>query len=155
MAAETFTYSPKRLIAGADPDVVVRPGTVVSGQNLAVGTILASDANGKWYAHPGFATGYVASASAGSPTTAIDVTLPIAGILQYAVNASTGTTDNAGNTVAAGVAADAQATAIVAADIFADQLVWTGVTGTGTNLLKQKFFDKSKIVLTFLDTGEV
>ena len=53
MAAETFTYSPKRLIAGSDPDVVVKPGTVVLGQNLAQYTLLESDAAGKWKVHAG------------------------------------------------------------------------------------------------------
>lgn len=53
MAAETFTYTPKRLIAGSDPDIVTRPGTLVLGQNLAAGTLLESDAAGKWKVHAG------------------------------------------------------------------------------------------------------
>jgi hypothetical protein len=51
MAAETFTWSPKRLLAGHDPDVVIRAGTLVTGQNLAAGTLLESDAAGKWKVH--------------------------------------------------------------------------------------------------------
>jgi len=53
MAAETFTYTPKRLIAGNDPDVVTKPCTVVSGQNLAEYTLVESDAAGKMKAHAG------------------------------------------------------------------------------------------------------
>ena len=53
MAAETFTYTPKRLIAGADPDVVTKPCTVLSGQNLAQYTLVESDAAGKMKAHAG------------------------------------------------------------------------------------------------------
>ena len=53
MAAETFTYTPKRLIAGSDPDIIVRPGTVVTGQNLAQYTLLESDVAGKWKVHGG------------------------------------------------------------------------------------------------------
>lgn len=68
MAAETFTYTPKRLIAGSDPDIIVRPGTVVTGQNLAAGTLLESDAAGKWKVHAGVNK--------------------VAGILQYAVDAT-------------------------------------------------------------------
>jgi hypothetical protein len=53
MAAETFTYTPKRLIAGSDPDVVTKPCTVLSGQNLAQYTLVESDAAGKMKAHAG------------------------------------------------------------------------------------------------------
>lgn len=53
MAAETFTYTPKRLIAGSDPDVVTKPCTVVLGQNLAQYTLVESDAAGKMKAHAG------------------------------------------------------------------------------------------------------
>lgn len=53
MAAETFTYTPKRLIAGSDPDVVIKTGTVVTGQNLAQYTLLESDVAGKWKVHAG------------------------------------------------------------------------------------------------------
>lgn len=53
MAAETFTYSPKRLIAGADPDVVVKPCTVLLGQNLAQYTLVESDLAGKMKVHAG------------------------------------------------------------------------------------------------------
>lgn len=68
MAAETFTYSPKKLIAGSDPDVVVRTGTLLLGQNLAAGTLLESDTAGKWKVHAGVNK--------------------VAGILQYAVDAT-------------------------------------------------------------------
>lgn len=53
MAAETFTYTPKKLIAGSDPDVVVKPCTVLTGQNLAAYTLVESDAAGKMKAHAG------------------------------------------------------------------------------------------------------
>ena len=53
MAAETVTYTPKRLVAGSDPDVVVRIGTVVTGQSLAQFTLLESDVAGKWKVHAG------------------------------------------------------------------------------------------------------
>ena len=53
MAAETFTYTPKKLIAGSDPDVVVKPCTVLTGQNLAACTLVESDAAGKMKAHAG------------------------------------------------------------------------------------------------------
>ena len=53
MAAETFTYSPKRLIAGSDPDIVVRPSTLLLGQNLTAGTLLESDTAGKLKVHAG------------------------------------------------------------------------------------------------------
>jgi predicted secreted protein len=53
MAAETFTYTPKRLLASSDPDVIVKTGTLVTGQNLAQYTLLESDAAGKWKVHAG------------------------------------------------------------------------------------------------------
>lgn len=53
MAAETFTFTPKRLVAGSDPDLVVRAGTLLLGQNLAAGTLLESDVAGKWKVHAG------------------------------------------------------------------------------------------------------
>ncbi len=165
MAAETTTYTPKRLIAGADPDVITKPATLVSGQNLEAGTPLAADVDGKLFAHPGNTVGFVAGSSAGSTTVSIETTLPVAGILMNAANASTGTVNNAGNTVAAGTAADLAVTVYEAGNFFGDQLAWyqngngsTAGTATAlcsTNLLKHKLMQRSKIVLTFLDTGEV
>ena len=73
MAAETFTWSPQRLLAGHDPDVITVPGTLLSGQNLAAGTLLESDAAGKWKVH----------ANAGAK---------VAGILMNATNATSGDT---------------------------------------------------------------
>lgn len=53
MAAETFTYTPKRLIAGSEPDVITKPCTVLSGQNLAANTLVESDLAGKLKVHAG------------------------------------------------------------------------------------------------------
>jgi hypothetical protein len=160
MATETYTFTPKKLIAGADPDVIVKSGTLLSGQNLISGTPLQADSAGKLSAHPGNTSGFVAATSAGSPTVAVDTTPPVAGILVYSVNASTGTTDNAGNTVAAGVAADTPCVIYKAGDFFADQLTFalsggSAMANVGTNILKAKLFNNSKIVLTFQDVGEV
>lgn len=165
MAAETYSWSPKRLIAGAEPDVITATGTLLSGQNLEAGTVLAADSNGKLYAHPGNTSGFVAATSAGSPTVALDTTIPVAGILVYAANASTGTVNNAGNTVAAGTAADLTVQVYKGGNFFADQLVYklngngsaagADMAATSTNILKQKLFNGSLFVLTFLDTGEV
>ena len=68
MAAETFTYSPKRLLAGDEPDVITRPSTLLLGQNLTAGTLLESDLAGKLKAHAGVNK--------------------VAGILQYDTNAT-------------------------------------------------------------------
>ena len=165
MAAETYTYTPKKLIAGDDPDVITLPGTLLSGQILEAGTPLAADVDGKLYAHPGNTVGFVAATSAGSPTVSVETTLPVAGILMYATNASANTVNNAGNTVAAGVAADTPVTYYAAGNFFASQLAFyqngngsaagTATALTSTNILKQKLFSRSKIVLTFQDTGEV
>lgn len=165
MAAETYTFTPAKLIAGNDPDIITKSGTLLSGQILEAGTPLAMDADGKLYAHPGNTVGYVASSSAGSPTVAIDSTRPVAGILMYAANASTGTVNNAGNTVAAGTAADMTVQYYLAGNFFASQLVFkqngngsaagSDMAATSTNILKDKLFNKSKIVLTHQDTGEV
>jgi hypothetical protein len=165
MATETFTLTPKKLFAGSWPYVVTKPGTLLSGQILEAGTPLAADSAGKLFAHPGNTSGFIAATSAGSPTVALDTTIAVAGILMNAANASTGTVNNAGNTVVAGVAADLAVTVYKAGDFFADQLVYK-LNGNGaaagadmanmsTNILKQKLFDNSKIVLTFQDTGEV
>lgn len=165
MAAETFTWSPSKLIAGHDPDIITLPGTLLSGQNLAAGTPLAQDADGKLYAHPGNTVGFVAGTSAGSPTVSIETTLPVAGILMNATNASTGTVNNAGATIAAGTAADTAVTYYAAGNFFASEIKFyqngngsaagTATALTSTNILKQKLFNRSKIVLTFQDTGEV
>lgn len=165
MAAETYSWSPKKLIAGHDPDVITETGTLVSGQNLAAGTPLAWDTNGKLYAHPGIVTSYAASTSAGSPTIAFDATFPVAGILMHDINASTSTVNNNGSTVVAGTATDTAITYYSAGNFFADQIQFyqngngsaagTATAGVSTNILKQKFFAQSKIVLTFQDTGEV
>lgn len=166
MAAETYTFTPKKLIAGADPDILTDVGTLVSGQILEAGTPLMADpTTGKLSAHPGNVVGYVAAASAGSPTVATDVTPPVAGILMYASNASTGTVNNAGNTVTAGVAADLTVQYYKAGNFFADQIQFfqngsgsaagAAMALTTTNDLKRKLFSKSMILLTFQDTGEV
>lgn len=73
MTAETFTFTPKRLIAGADPDPITRPGTLLLGQNLAAGTLLESDAAGKWKVHAGVNK--------------------VAGILMYATDATSADTN--------------------------------------------------------------
>lgn len=165
MAAETFTYTPKKLIAGADPDVISQSGILLSGQILEAGTILAQDKNGKLYAHPGNTTGFMAATSAGAVTTEFDNTLPVAGILVFAANASTGTVNNAGNTVVAGTAADLTVQVYKAGNFFADQLVYklngngsaagADMAAVSTNVLKQKLVAGSLFVLTFQDTGEV
>lgn len=166
MAAETFTFTPKKLIAGADPDILTDVGTLVSGQILEAGTLLVADpSTGKLSAHPGNTVGYVAASSAGSPTVVVDTTAPVAGILMYASNASTGTVNNAGNTVAAGTAADLTVQYYKAGNFFADQLVFVqngngsaagaAMALTTTNDLKRKLVSKSMILLTFQDTGEV
>jgi hypothetical protein len=165
MAAETFSTTPKRLIAGADPDVTSTSGTLLSGQILEAGTLLAQDKAGKYYAHPGNTTGFVAASSAGSPTVEIDTTVPVAGILVYPSNASTGTVNNAGNTVVAGTAADLTVQVYKSGNFFADQLVWkqngngsaagADMAAVSTNILKQKLVVGSMFALTFLDTGEV
>lgn len=165
MAAETYTFTPAKLIAGSDPDIITKNGTLLSGQNLEAGTPLAQDVDGKLYAHPGNTVGYVAGSSAGSPTVAVDTTLPVAGILMYAANASTGTVNNAGNTVAAGTATDMPVQYYLGGNFFASQLVFklngngsaagSNMAAVSTNILKDKLFNQSKIVLTFQDTGEV
>ena len=166
MSAETYTFTPKKLIAGADPDILTDIGTLVSGQILEAGTPLVADpSTGKLSAHPGNTVGFVAAASAGSPTVSIDTTPPVAGILMYASNASTGTVNNAGNTVAAGTAADLTVQYYKAGNFFADQIQFyqngngsaagSAMALTSTNILKQKLFNQSMIILTFQDTGEV
>lgn len=166
MAAETYTFTPKKLIASADPDILTAEGTLVSGQILEAGTLLVADkATGKLSAHPGNTTGFVAASSAGSPTVEIDTTPPVAGILMYASNASTGTVNNAGNTVAAGTAADLAVQYYKGGNFFADQLVYkqngngsaagADMASVSTNILKQKLVNGSLIALTFQATGEV
>lgn len=165
MAVETFTFTPSKFRAGADPDLITIPGTLLSGQNLEAGTPLAMDANGKLYAHPGNTSGFLAATSAGSPTVAYDTTLPVAGILVYPVNASTGTVNNAGNTVTAGTAADTACNIYTSGNFFASELKFylngngsaagSATAATSTDILKQKLFINSRIVLTFQGTGEV
>ena len=77
MAAETFTYTPKRLIAGSDPDVVTRAGTLLLGQNLAAGTLLESDTAGKWKVHAG------TNKVAGILVSAVDATSADANAVAY------------------------------------------------------------------------
>lgn len=138
MAAETHTFTPQKLFASDYPRVLTSPVTVVSGQNLAVNTIVASDANGKILAHPDFDTDFVADTSAGAVTKSLDVTKVVAGVLVAAVDATGG--DTAGIIYESG-------------HFYADQLVWPA--GATTNALKRKLLEGSLIKVTFQDTGEV
>jgi hypothetical protein len=133
MAAETYTYIPKKFIAGSDPDYVAKPCTVVSGQNLAAGSVVEFDINGK----------VITSGGVNRP----------AGVLAYAVNASVSTTNNKGETVAAGVAADTAGILIKCGDLFSSELFFNATQST--NLLKAKLMDGTMIVLSFQDVGEV
>lgn len=160
MAAETTTYTPVKLFAGHFPEILTAPATLLTDENLAAYTLLAADSAGKLYAHPGNETGFVAATSAGSPTVEIDTTIPVAGILVEAANASTGTTNNNGETVVAGTSADLAVNIYKSGNFFASQLVFK-LTGGGdmadvaTDILKQKLVNDSLIALAFQDTGEV
>jgi len=145
MATPTFTWTPKRLVAAADPDLISKPSTMASAlvtTAVAAGTLLESDATG--YLKP-YAT----------------VGAKVAGVLMHSVNTTTATVDNKGSSVdeygnpyvALGVAAPQPITVWVAGDFFADQLVFPA-TAT-TNLLKSKIVEGSMIALTFIDLGEV
>src|SRR5574343_544914 len=157
------TYTPSKELAGEG--WVTVSGTLLSGQNLEELTVLAQDSAGKYYAHPGNTSGFVAAASAGSPTVAADTTLPVAGILRYATNASTGTVNNAGNTVDAGVAADTACSVIVDGHFFGDELVYklngngsaagADMANTSTTALKAKLFAGSSLHVSFQQVGEV
>jgi hypothetical protein len=126
MAAETFTYTPKKLIAGSEPDIITIPGTLLSGQNLAAGTLVESDTAGKWKVHSGI------------DGTSKEPLKKVAGVLVYATDATS---------------ADTNAVVYVAGNFFADQLTFPAAVNT--NLLKAKFVEGSNIVLTFQATGEV
>lgn len=125
MAAETFTFTPKKLIAGSDPDIITIPGTLLSGQNLAAGTLVESDTAGKWKVHSGI--------DANSAPLK-----KVAGVLMNAVDAS---------------AADANAIVYISGNFFADQLVFPAAVNT--DLLKLKFLEGTMIVPAFQATGEV
>jgi hypothetical protein len=166
MSAETYTSTPKKFFAGSDPDIITAEGTLVSGQILEAGTLLVADkSTGKLSAHPGNTTGFIAATSGGGVTVEIDTTPPVAGILMYAYNASTGTVNNAGNTVAAGTAADLAVQYYKGGNFFASQLVFkqngngsaagSDMAATSTDILKQKLVNGSLIALTFQATGEV
>ena len=47
MAAETHTFTPQKLFAGASPEVVTIPCTVKAAANLAAYTVVEYDAAGK------------------------------------------------------------------------------------------------------------
>lgn len=126
MAAETFTFTPSKLIAGSDPDIITVPGTLLSGQNLAAGVLVESDTAGKWKVHSGI------------DGTSKEPLKKVAGILVYAADAT---------------AADVNAIVYTAGNFFASQLTFPAAVNT--NLLKQKFVEGTQIVLTFQDTGEV
>lgn len=126
MAAETTTFTPVKLIAGSDPDILTAPGTLLSGQNLAAGTLVESDTAGKWKVHSGI------------DGTSKEPLKKVAGVLVNAVDAS---------------AADAAAIIYISGNFFASQLTFPAAVNT--NLLKAKFVENTNIVLTFQDTGEV
>ena len=79
--ADTFTgplcLESIRLIAGSDPDVVTRAGTLLLGQNLAAGTLLESDTAGKWKVHAG------TNKVAGILVSAVDATSADANAVAY------------------------------------------------------------------------
>ena len=126
MAAETTTFTPVKLIAGSDPDIITVPGTLLSGQNLAAGVLVESDTAGKWKVHSGI------------DGTSKEPLKKVAGVLVNAVDASGG---------------DAAALVYISGNFFASQLTFPAAVNT--NLLKQKFVENTSIALTFQDTGEV
>ena len=133
MAAESYAFNPKKFVANYNPELVVKPCTVLSGQNLAAGSIVEFDAAGK----------VITSGGVNKP----------AGVLMYPVNASAGTTNNKGETVVAGIAADTAGLIYKAGDFFASELFFHATQST--NLLKSKLVDGTMIALTFQDVGEV
>jgi len=128
MAIEIHANTPERLIAGSTPEILTAPCTVATGQNLAMSTIVESDANGEMIAHAGFVTD--------ANTVPVDITRPVAGILVTAVDATAGAT--AGTVYTSG-------------DFFSDKLVWPA--GASTDLLKRKLLENSMIRTTIPDVG--
>lgn len=58
MATETYTYTPKKLIAGSDPDVVTQSGVAAASlTNVTEFTFVDSDASGNWVPSVGVVTG--------------------------------------------------------------------------------------------------
>jgi hypothetical protein len=54
MPAETFTFTPKKLIAGAYPDIVTQSGTFAAAATFITEyTLVESNAAGEWIAHAG------------------------------------------------------------------------------------------------------
>lgn len=54
MATETFTYTPKKLIAGSDPDIVTQSGTFAAAATFTTEyTLVETNAAGEWIAHAG------------------------------------------------------------------------------------------------------
>jgi hypothetical protein len=54
MAAETYTFTPKKLFAGAEPDVVTQSGTYAAANTTTTEyTLVESNAAGEWIAHAG------------------------------------------------------------------------------------------------------
>ena len=54
MAAETYTFTPKKLIAGSDPDVVTQSGTYAAANTtITEYTLVETNAAGEWIAHAG------------------------------------------------------------------------------------------------------
>jgi len=133
MAAETYTFTPKKFFAGASPEPILKNVTVLSGQNLAAGSLVEFDAAGK----------VITSGGVNKP----------AGVLVNAVNASTGTTNNKGETVPAGAAADTSGFIYKSGDFFASELFFHATQST--DLLKSRIVDGTMIVLSFQKAGEV
>lgn|SRR5574343_747504 len=54
MAAETYTFTPKKLIAGSDPDIVTQSGVLDAAATFTTEyTLVESNASGNWIAHAG------------------------------------------------------------------------------------------------------
>lgn len=125
MAAETTTFTPVKLIAGSDPDILTASGTLLSGQNITTNyTFLESDSAGKLKVHSGI--------TAGVPNA------KVAGILIRATDATSG---------------DTTVQYYKAGCFFASALTFPAAVNT--NLLKQKFLEGTMFDVVFQDTGEV
>lgn len=54
MAAETYTFTPKKLIAGSEPDIVTQSGTYAAANTtITEYTLVETNISGEWIAHAG------------------------------------------------------------------------------------------------------